>query len=56
MDKILSYLQQVSTWTGGSSLGLLAGMVGVEDVRYKALCGLMLAIINVFDVIREEKN
>lgn len=53
-NKIKSYLSQKSTWTGGSTLGLLAGMIGLEDVKIKAGFAVVIALINAYDVLRNE--
>lgn len=56
MNKVADYLGQKSTWTGGSSLLLIAGVFGVEDVLIQAVCGAAIAAINLFDVFRKEKK
>ena len=55
LQTILNYLKMKSTWTGGSSLLLLAGIFGVEDIKMQAICGIALALINAYDVLRAEK-
>jgi len=49
-------LTQKSTWTGGSSLLVLAAMFGVPDAQVQAVCGVAIALINGFDVFRNEKK
>ena len=56
VNMILDYLKQKSTWTGGSSLLLLAGIFGVQDAQIQAICGIAIAIINAYDLLRKEKR
>ena len=49
-------LDQKSTWTGGGSVMLLGAMFGLPDVQLQAACGIAIAVINLFDVFRNEKK
>ncbi len=56
MDKILQALKldQKSTWTGSGSIVLLAAVFGAPDAQVQAVCGVAIALINAFDIFRNE--
>ncbi len=54
--KLKSYLSQKSTWTGAGSLMGLSVLLGIPSETFQVVGAAVVAILNLFDVLRDEQK